>query len=180
MTTSIKKTKQGLVSTAQQLIAGTKLHSPNGSETLAFPGGPRTVTDVSTLLQSAVDNRQAVLAAQAKAAEALAAEEAQTPAILATRREYVRYLRYTYGAQPPVLADYGVTPVKVRTPLSTDAKAAAVAKGLATRKARHTMGKIQKKGVKGAVAVAVVVTPLDGSAPTGTPTAGAAPAGTKP
>ncbi|HEV3189319.1 MAG TPA: hypothetical protein VGY54_02420 [Polyangiaceae bacterium] len=43
----------------------------------------------------------------------------------------------------------------------------AVAKRKATRAARHTMGHVQKKGVRGAVKVTVTTTPLDQTEPRG-------------
>jgi hypothetical protein len=50
-----------------------------------------------------------------------------------------------------MLADFGITPPKARTPLSADQKAAAVAKRKATRAIRHTLGPKQKKNIKGTV-----------------------------
>jgi hypothetical protein len=53
---------------------------------------------------------------------------------------------------------FGFTlPAPVRK--SAETKAVAVAKGLATRKQRNTMGSVQKKDVKGNVSVALIVTP---------------------
>jgi hypothetical protein len=48
---------------------------------------------------------------------------------------------------------------KARTPLTVEAKTAAVAKRNATRAARHTAGSKQKMSVKGAV-TGIVVTPV--------------------
>jgi hypothetical protein len=62
------------------------------------------------------------------------------------------------------LADYGLTPHKAKTPLSTEAQAEAIAKSTATRKARNTMGKQQKKLVKGTAPTA----PTPPQAPTAT------------
>jgi hypothetical protein len=59
--------------------------------------------------------------------------------------------------------------------LTAEQKAVAAAKREATRAARHTMGKNQKKAVKGAINATLVVTPANGSAPsapTGNPPAG--------
>ncbi len=59
------------------------------------------------------------------------------------------------------LADFGLAPRKVRV-ITPEQKAVAAAKAKATRTARGTKGKVQKKGVKGAVTAALVVTPLAG------------------
>jgi hypothetical protein len=49
---------------------------------------------------------------------------------------------------------------KARAPMTIEAKAAATQKRKATREMRHTMGSVQKKSVKGTVAV-----PAPGVAP---------------
>ena len=59
-------------------------------------------------------------------------------------RDYVAWVKVTYRSAPSTLADFGVAPPKVRTPLTVEQQAAAVAKREATRAARHTMGKVQK------------------------------------
>jgi hypothetical protein len=58
-----------------------------------------------------------------------------------------------------LLNDFGMTMPKTPGPKTVEAKALAVAKRAATRKARHTMGSVQKKAVTGNV-VAVTVTPV--------------------
>jgi len=60
------------------------------------------------------------------------------------------------------LADFGLTARKVRV-ITPEQKAVAAAKAKATREARGTKGKVQKKAVKGAVTARLVVTPLAGS-----------------
>ncbi len=68
-----------------------------------------------------------------------------------------------YANQPTVLAEFGVPPRK--TPTKTvETKQGAIEKALATRAARHTMGKRQKEKVKG-----VVPSPEPGAAPSQTP-----------
>jgi hypothetical protein len=49
---------------------------------------------------------------------------------------------------PDTLAVFGLQPVKVGT-TTVATKAAAAEKAVATRKARHTMGKVQKKDIHG-------------------------------
>jgi hypothetical protein len=71
------------------------------------------------------------------------------------------------------LADFGLTPRKVRV-VTPEQKAVAAAKAKATRVARGTKGKVQKKGVKGAVTATLVVTPLAGPQAIGTAPAQAA------
>jgi hypothetical protein len=60
------------------------------------------------------------------------------------------YLWMSEGNHPKKLGDYGLAPRKPSGAKSVRVKAAAADKRLATRKARHTTGKRQKKQVKGA------------------------------
>ena len=66
-------------------------------------------------------------------------------------RNYQTWVATTYKGTPSTLADFGVTPRKVRTPLTAEQKVTAAKKAAATRAARHTMSKKQKKNVKGTV-----------------------------
>jgi hypothetical protein len=171
--------KNSTVSRVKQLVTGTAKHYPNGSQELFFGGETRTVSAVAQLLQSFVDLREAVLAAQATSRTRVAAEHARAPALLAVIDEYVTFVRAAFGAQPDVLADFGLAPPKARATPTAEQKAAAAAKRASTRAARHTMGKNQKKSVKGAVTTTVVVTPSPGSPPVTSP-APASPSGATP
>ena len=71
----------------------------------------------------------------------------------------VSYVKLTYSESPDVLADFGLPPKKVRTPLTAEQQAAANAKREATRTARGTTSKKAKQAVKGNV-VGVSVTPV--------------------
>ena len=63
-----------------------------------------------------------------------------------------------FGADAAQNLQFGFPMAKPRTK-SAETKAVAVQKGLATRKERGTMGKVEKKAIKGNVNVALVVTP---------------------
>jgi hypothetical protein len=77
---------------------------------------------------------------------------------------FVQVVLVQFGTQADVLADFGVPPKKVATPLTVEQKAAASAKRAATRAARGTKSAKAKKGIKGAV-TGVVVTPIVAGAP---------------
>jgi len=111
-----------------------------------------------------VSLRNDVDAAHASIKAKLAAEKAQTPALRTFMSALVSYVKAGYGSAPDVLADFGIYP-KARTPLTVEAKAAASAKRAATRKARNTMGSVQKKAVKGDV-VGITATPVTAAKPT--------------
>ena len=161
------RSKTDTTSRVKLLLTGTKKHFPNASQELSFGGATRTVTALTGLLKSYVDLREAVIASQAATKTKVATERAQTPSLLALIRGYVAYVKVTFGAQADALADFGLAPPKARTPTTAEQKAVAVAKRQATRSARHTMGKNQKKDVKGAVQATLVVTPDSGSTSSG-------------
>jgi hypothetical protein len=80
-----------------------------------------------------------------------------------------------FAESPDTLAEFGMTAPK-KAERSAAVKAGAVAKNKATRVARHTMGKNQKKAVKGAVNATLVVAPVDASKPSGATATPAVPA----
>jgi hypothetical protein len=73
------------------------------------------------------------------------------------------YARYAYATDTATLADFGFGPVKHTEP-SPAVKAAAAVKARATRAARHTMGKVQKKAITGAATAPAPAT-SNGAAP---------------
>jgi len=152
-------------SLAAQLIAGTKKHLPTTSVTLS--GVVYTPAQLETSLQTLVDLNTALEAARATARTKAAAQKAQSPPLRGQMSAFVAYVKVTFGNTPDVLADFGLTPRKAPTPLTVEQKAEATAKRAATRAARHTMGKLQKKAVKGTITT-IVTQPPAGAAPAGT------------
>ena len=78
-----------------------------------------------------------------------------------------------FGAAGAPMLQFGFELVKPRQK-SAESKAVAVAKGLATRTERGTLGKVQKKDIKGNVSVELVVTPGPTPAQPAAPRYGAA------
>jgi hypothetical protein len=156
-----KNGKTDLVTRVGHVLAGAQKHFTNASQSLTFEGGAQTMTvsAVLTQLQLLVSNRAAVVAAQAAATAKVAAETAQMPALIALFNAFVALVRFQFGSDPTVLADFGLEPRKVPTPLTTEQKAAAAAKREATRKARGTTSAKAKKAIKGNVTATLVVTP---------------------
>ena len=150
-------TKEGLVVRAQQLSAGGIKHL--GSQTqITFTGGSYTPLQITTKLASVVTLRADVNAAKAMTRAKVATETAGTPSLRAFVDAFTAYVKATFGDQPEVLADFGVS-LKTRAPLTVEQKTAAAAKRASTRKARGTTGPKAKKAVKGNV-VGVNVTPV--------------------
>jgi hypothetical protein len=152
--------KNDLAALVTSFIAGTKKHFPNGSQPLQLGGVATTVTGFTELLQSFVDNRNAVEASKAALKAKLETERVQAPNQLAMLRAFETVLRGTFGNSADVLADFGLVPRKEPTPLTAEQKAVAAVKRNATRAARHTMGANQKKSVLGSVSAKLVVTPV--------------------
>lgn len=187
------KGKSSQAALVKQLIAGFNKRFPNGSQQLQVGGATFTVTALTTLLQSFVDIREAVEASQAATKAKVQAEDAQVPSQRAMIHAIETTIRGTFGNSADVLADFGLAPPKVRAPRTAEEKAVSAAKSAATRKARGTMGKNQKKNVKGSITAKLVVTPVttspvltpvDAPAPTagapGATAAGAASTGNTP
>jgi hypothetical protein len=159
MSQSRLRYKNSKATLVKQLILGVQKHYPDGSQSIAVGGSSFTVTALTELMQSFVDQRAAVETAKAAIKARLETERTQAPSQLAVIRALVTILRGTFGNSADVLADFGLSPLKVATPMTAETKAVAVAKREATRAARHTMGKNQKKAVKGAIQASLVVAP---------------------
>ncbi len=160
---------------AKQLIAGVEKRL-TGTTQVALLGTSFTPAEITTKLQSLVTLRDDVDAAKAATRAKLAAESAAAKSLRTFMSALMTYVKAAYAGSPDALADFGISP-KAREPLTVEAKAAVVAKGKATRAARHTMGKQQKKAIKGAV-TGILVTPITAAQPTVTaPSSPSAPAG---
>jgi len=164
------KTKAAALAQVLALIAGTQKHFPNGSFTI----GSTTYTTASLVqvLQGLANTMAALNAAQAGAKDALAAEQGAETTVGPIVRAHRRLVLAAFANATQTLADFGVAPPKVRTPLTTEQKAAAAAKAKATRLARGTTSKKQKLAVTGNV-TGVTVTPV--TAPTAAPPAAPVP-----
>ena len=148
------------------LIKGSGLHL-DPTQKVVLNGTATTIGAILTQLQSFVNNRNAVVAAQATARDAVATERAQTPALDVVIDAFEAFVRFTFGDQDTILTAFGLAPHKVPEPQTAEQKAVAAAKGKATRVARGTTSAKQKKSVKGNVTATLVVTPA--SAPTPAP-----------
>src|SRR5579883_837607 len=126
-----------------------KAHASPKAE-IPVAGKTLKVTDVIGIYQNSLDTRAALSAKRAEV-KALQVEVANAEA---KRREADRALKpwvaNTYGADSQQAHEFGFPPAKVPHRTADD-KALAVQKNLATRKARHTMGKKQKLDITGVV-----------------------------
>ena len=168
-----------VVTRAKQLILGMKKYYPNASTSLQIGGTTFTVSELTQSMQDFVNTRDAVEAAQAAAKAKVQTERSQSTSQIAIIRGFEAFVRATFGTKADVLADFGLAPPKVRVPRTAEEKAVSAAKSAATRKARGTMGKNQKKSVKGSITAKLVVTPVTTS-PVSPPVATPAPATSTP
>jgi hypothetical protein len=151
--------RNGKANEVAQIIAGAKKHFANPAAQVTIDGASTTIGEALAKMQTFVDNRAAVVTAQASAHEKVVTERAQAPAVLAFVDAFMAFVRVNLGQSPTALADFGKSPPKRRTPLTAEQNAIAAAKRRATREARGTMGPKQKKKVKGNVSAELVVTP---------------------
>jgi hypothetical protein len=157
MSSTTSKTKAAALAHVQALIAGTTKHFPNGQFTI----GSTTYTAASLIqvFQGLVNAMLARDAAQTGAKDALAAEHAAQKQVGPVLLAYKRLVLVTFANATQTLADFGLTPLKARTPLTTQQRAARAAKAKATRIARGTTSRKKKLAVKGDV-TGVLVTPV--------------------
>jgi hypothetical protein len=155
--------KNSKATTVGKLIVGTQKHFPNGTQQVQLEGALMTITGILNGLQSFLDNRSAVVAAQATAKAKVSVERAALPGLDALISAWTAYVRLAFGAQADVLADFGLAPHKAPAPMTAEEKAVAAAKRKATRAARGTKGPKAKSQIHGNATATLVVTPADGA-----------------
>jgi len=131
-----------------------------GSTVLTLAGVETKVKDMQRMLQDHIDAQDAADAIRAKWQTATATARAKEALVAGLLPALRTHLLSEYGGASQIVADFSFTP-KPRT-TTVEAQAAGVAKRLATRKARGTLGKKQKAKITGVVAP-VVVAPADGA-----------------
>jgi hypothetical protein len=150
-----------------QVIAGIGKHLQTVSS-LPLLGSTYTPAALVKLVQSRIDSANGSIATKATWHSTVVEDKALNAKLTPVIRALRQYVINVFGEASPVLADFGFTASKraTRTP---EEKAAAAAKAKATRAARHTMGKKQKKDVKGTVpTTAPATSPSPAAPPTAT------------
>jgi hypothetical protein len=162
---------------AAQVNAGIQKYMIHTSS-IPLGGTTYSPADLMKLVQSQIDSVNTADAAKANWHSTVLAERTLNTQLTPLLREFRQYVISVYGATSPVLAEFGFAPSKraTRTP---EEKAAAAAKAKATRAARHTAGKNQKKAVKGNV-TGVVMVPITAASGASAPTASPPPAAPAP
>ena len=143
---------------AAKLAAGVQKHF-TGTTPILIGGSTLTPAQVTAQLDQLATLRSDVDAARTVLKKKLDDEKKEVPMLRPFYVSVIAFVRAAYEGSPEVLADFGLTPKKVRKALSSEQLAAAAAKRASTRAARGTIGKKKKAAIKGNV-TGVVVTPI--------------------
>ncbi len=147
MATNITTTKVDVEALYRALIAGINANLPNVA-LFNLNDQQFARADLLGQFQARIDAAEAVKAAKTQWHTLVAAERALNRSVSRLRAAMRRYLEALYGADNQKLQDFGFTPAAApKTKVAVKAEAQVKAK--ATRSARHTMGKRQKKDIKG-------------------------------
>jgi hypothetical protein len=140
----------------------------SGVTSLTLLGASHTPASLKAVFQADIDATNAAEAGHTQWKQQVATQKATRANTRAVGKALKSYLLGTFGpAAVGVLEDFGFTAPKSPGKKTVAAKAESLVKAKATRTARHTMGKKQRKTVKGTAAVS----PSVGSAPAVTATA---------
>lgn len=126
--------------------------------TLSINGVVMTGAQIDTTLKGYIATIQAADAAKQQATAAVTARVNMTVEARDFYLQLKKAVIASFGAQSPLLDDFGLAPAKAKAPKSTAAKAIAQAKAKLTREARGTAGKKQKAAIdpnQGTPAVAI-------------------------
>jgi hypothetical protein len=143
-------TKKSRLAADTQLLAGLAKHL-GADGTLSFDGKRYKLAELEGIFQRRIDLSNEVAAMKGALAKALVDEragmDASDPLVLNIRR----VLKAMFAFSPDILAELGLQPPARRVP-TVETKTNAIAKRLATRAARHTMGHRQREKIHGQVA----------------------------
>ncbi len=146
---SINQNNAKIVSTCgQRLEALTKF--VKAKTAIKVSGKPMKLAELTAIYQAAIDTRTALVPQRAAFDKALDARDSAEELRQATDKLLKAWVVNEFGADSQEAQEFGFLPPKIRAK-SAATKATAVEKVLATRKARHTMGKRQKADIKGTI-----------------------------
>ncbi len=132
----------------RSMVAGLKEHAaelPN----IAWGPGLRSVHEIAARFQAHLDALDEVAAREALWRAAVVKEARLEKELKKLLQRLTLFLQAVYGDESGRLRDFGLKPRK-KAKISAQKMMFTIAKRNATRKARGTMGKKQKKAIKGA------------------------------
>ncbi len=158
-----------------KLASGTQAHLSNLAS-LKIDGTDYTIPDILARLGTRIGLLDQATTARVDLKKAVTAEKLDRPTFNQFVSGFRDILLGMYRNDPKTLADFGLAPHKTTKP-KVETKATAIQKSAATREARHTMGKKQKKEIKGVLpAPAPEPSPAPAPAPSPAPAPAPAPA----
>jgi len=139
----------------QVMLAGTQKDLPVTSM-VDINGQQMKQSDIVAKLEGWIQLYEQKSAARAAAGTAVQALKAA--GITQFRVSFAQALKQVLGKSSPLLGDFGLNVTQRKVP-TTETRLLAKAKSAATRKARNTLGSVQKKAVKGLGVTSVTVSP---------------------
>jgi hypothetical protein len=133
---------------AASIVSGIRKRLPS-AETYKMSGKAYTHEELAAFFQAQVDALDAVHAARAALAAAIAKERAVARSVAARLPLFQNSIGNRLGFTPEVFADFGWQLPKKPGPKTTASKLAGVERARATREARGTMGKKQRLKIRG-------------------------------
>jgi hypothetical protein len=115
---------------------------------LTIGGATYTPAQIVQIFTDRIASNKAAEAATAAKAAAIKADRDKRAAFASVVKAYRRMLEGMFSDSPDTLAAFGLAPIKVASK-TVAVKSDAIAKSLATREARHTMGPKQKANIHG-------------------------------
>jgi len=172
--TTVTNTKVNIEALYQTLVTGILA---NLADVTTFPigGGSYSREELIARFQEGIAAAEKTKASKNQWHLDVQSERQAQAAVRALRKAMQRYLQGRYGSDSAKLGEFGFAPSKPRK-TSAKTKATAAVKAKATRVARNTVGKVQRKAVKAAPpASPPVASPPPASPPTA-PSSATAPA----
>jgi hypothetical protein len=135
---------------SQRILALKKYVTPKAE--ISINGEPYKLAELIGVFQANLDSRASVTAKRAELKAALTEREGTEAARLAVDKGLKAWVGKQFGADSQEAHEFGYPPPKV-TEKTVKSKMHAVQLSLATREARHTMGKKEKQRIKGTLVV---------------------------
>jgi hypothetical protein len=126
---------------------------------MLLDGARYTPDELIAMLAERVELSEAVVAAKASWEEAIRRERENAERTKRVHAALRKAIHVMFGKSDARLSDFGMKPHKERRPLAPEEKVVVVAKILATRAARHTMGKRQRERIRGDAHPIVLIRP---------------------
>jgi hypothetical protein len=155
--TTVTNTRVSVEARYQTLVAGI-LANLAGELSLSIGGGTYALADLVARFQGAIAAEEKAKASQNQWHMDVQSARQIEAALSPLFKGMQRYVQGRYGEDNAKLAEFGFAPTKPRK-TTTKAKAAAAVKAQATRKARNTVGKNQRKAITAPPATSPVASP---------------------